>query len=122
VTPSLFAAVVMAGAAGAVARAWVGEAVLRRWPRRGLGTLAVNLSGAFLLGLWTGLPAVPAAWLEVVGTGFLGAFTTFSTWMFEVTAAWRGGGRATVVVEVGATLALGIALAALGFGLGRSWG
>lgn len=121
-TPYLFAAVVVAGAAGAVARAWVGEAVLRRWPRRGLGTLAVNLSGAFLLGLWTGSPAVPATWLEVVGTGFLGAFTTFSTWMFEVTAAWRDRRRATVVVEVGATLALGVALAALGFGLGKGWG
>ena len=121
-TPVLFAAVVLAGAAGAVARAWVGEAVLRRWPRRGLGTLAVNLSGAFVLGLWSGLPGVPAAWLEVAGTGFLAAFTTFSTWMFEVTAAWRDGGRATVVVEVGATLALGVVLAALGFGLGSGWG
>jgi len=122
VTAAVFVAVVLAGAAGAVARAWVGEAVLRRWPRRGLGTLAVNLSGAFLLGLWTGLSGVPAAWLEVAGTGFLGAFTTFSTWMFEVTAAWRDGRRSAVVVEMGATLALGVVLAALGFGLGRSWG
>ncbi len=121
-TPVLFAAVVLAGAAGAVARAWVGEAVLRRWPRRGLGTLAVNLSGAFLLGLWSGLPGVPAAWLEVAGTGFLAAFTTFSTWMFEVTEAWRDGRRSAVVVEMGATLALGVVLAALGFGLGRTWG
>jgi len=122
VTPALFAAVVVAGAAGAVARAWVGEAVRRRWPRRGLGTLAVNLSGAFLLGLWTGLPGVPATWLEVAGTGFLGAFTTFSAWMWEATAVWRDGRRSEVVVEVGMTLALGVALAALGLGLGSGWG
>lgn len=121
-TPGLFAAVVVAGAAGAVARAWVGEAVRRRWPRRGLGTLAVNLSGAFLLGLWTGLPGVPVAWLAVAGTGFLGAFTTFSTWMFEATAAWRDGQRTAVVGDVVATLTFGVALAALGLALGRGWG
>jgi len=122
VTPAVFVTLVAAGSLGAVARAWVGAAVRRRWPRPGLATLAVNLSGAFLLGLWAGLPGLPVAWIEVAGAGFLGAFTTFSTWMVEVTAAWRGGRRGAVVVELGATLALGVALAALGFALGRSWG
>lgn len=121
-TPVVFLALVAAGALGSVARAWVGAAVRRRWPRRGLGTLAVNLSGAFLLGLWGGLPDLPVAWVEVAGTGFLGAFTTFSTWMVEATAAWRGGRRGSVVAELGATLGLGVALAALGFALGRGWG
>ena len=121
-TAALFLAIVAAGAVGAVARAWVGALVLRRWPRRGLGTLVVNLTGAFLLGLWAGLPQVPAAWLEVAGTGFLGAFTTFSTWMLEATAAWREGRRGAVVVELAATLALGVAAAALAFALGRAWG
>ena len=121
-TPVVFLALVAAGAFGAVARAWVGAAVRRRWHRRGLGTLVVNLSGAFVLGLWAGAPGVPAAWLEVAGTGFLGAFTTFSTWMVEVTAAWRGGRRGSVIAELAATLALGVAAAALGFALGRGWG
>jgi fluoride exporter len=122
VTPAVFLALVAAGALGAVARAWVGASVLRRWPRRGLGTLIVNLTGAFLLGLWAGLPTVPSALLEVAGTGFLGAFTTFSTWMLEATAAWREGRRGSVVVELSATLVLGVAVAALGFALGRAWG
>lgn len=121
-TPAVFLALVAAGALGAMARAWVGASLLRRWPRRGLGTLAVNLTGAFLLGLWAGLPDVPAVWLEVAGTGFLGAFTTFSTWMLEATAAWREGRRASVVAELAATLALGVAAAALGLAFGRAWG
>ena len=121
-TPSVFLALVAAGALGAAARAWVGATVLRRWPRRGLGTLVVNLMGALLLGLWVGLPTVPAAWLEVAGTGFLGAFTTFSTWMLEATAAWREGRHGSVVLEFTATLVLGVAVAALGFALGRACG
>ncbi len=121
-TPALFLALVAAGALGAVARAWVGASVLRRWPRRGLGTLVVNLTGAFLLGLWAGLPQVPVGWLEVAGTGFLGAFTTFSTWMLEATAAWRAGSRGSVAAGLVATLVAGVASAALGFALGRAWG
>ena len=121
-TPAIFVALVAAGALGAVARAWVAASVLRRWPRRGLGTLVVNLTGAFLLGLWAALPHVPAAWLEVAGTGFLGAFTTFSSWMLEATASWREGRRGAVVAELAATLALGVAAAALGSALGRAWG
>ena len=121
-TSAVSLALVAAGALGAVARAWVAASVLRRWPRRGLGTLVVNLTGAFLLGLWAGLPHVPAVWLEVAGTGFLGAFTTFSSWMLEATAAWREGRRGAVVAELAATLALGVAAAALGSALGRAWG
>jgi len=122
VTLAVFVPLVAAGALGAVARAWVAAAIRRRWPRRGVGTLAVNLAGAFLLGLWVGLPGLPTAWLEVVGTGFLGAFTTFSTWMVEATAGWRGGRRGSVILELGAALGAGVASAALGFVLGRVWG
>lgn len=116
-TPALFLGVVVAGALGAVARAWVSGAVQRRWTRRGLGTLAVNLTGAFALGLWLGVPA-PQGWLEVVGTGFLGAFTTFSTWMVEAVLAWRDGDRRAVAAEVAATLLAGVGLLLAGTALG----
>jgi fluoride exporter len=112
VTPGLFVAVALAGAVGAVARARVGGAVQRRFARRGLGTAFVNLAGAFALGLWSALAPGPVA-LEVVGTGFLGAFTTFSTWMAEAALTWREGRRWAAAVEVVATLAGGVALAAL---------
>jgi fluoride exporter len=118
VTPAVFLGVVTAGALGAVARAWVSGAVQRRWPRRGFGTLAVNLAGAFALGLWLGGPAPPLGWLAVVGTGFLGAFTTFSTWMVEAALGWREGDRGTVVAEVVATLLAGVALLLAGVALG----
>lgn len=120
-TPVVFVTLVAAGALGAVARAWIGAAVRRRWRRRGLATLAVNLAGAFAVGLWSASP-LPEAWLAVMGTGFLGAFTTFSTWMVEVAAAGRAGRRVAAVAEAVGTLALGVALAALGFALGRGWG
>ena len=47
-----------------------------------LGTLVVNLSGAFCLGILTGA-SVTGTWLLLAGTGFLGSYTTFSTWMLE---------------------------------------
>ncbi len=46
------------------------------------GTLVVNLTGSFVLGLLTGLSVTGDA-LLLFGTGLLGAYTTFSTWMVE---------------------------------------
>jgi fluoride exporter len=122
VTPGVFLSVVAAGALGAVARARVVGAVERRWPRRGLGTLTVNLSGAFALGLWLGGSTLPFAALEIVGTGFLGAFTTFSTWMVEAVSGWREGRRWAVAVEVATTLLAGIGLLMAGAALGAAAG
>ena len=71
------------GAFGAVARFRVDAAVSARLPSDfPIGTLVVNLSGAVPLGLLVGA-AVPHRALLVLGTGFLGGYTTFSTWMVE---------------------------------------
>lgn len=79
--------VVLAGGCGGLARYWFGGAVQRRtgrsWP---IGTAAVNLLGAAGAGLLLGLDvggAASGAIPRVVGLGFLGGFTTFSTWMVE---------------------------------------
>jgi CrcB protein len=83
VSAALVAGVGLLGGAGAVARFLLDGAVSRRtggafpW-----GTLSVNLAGAFVLGVLTGA-AVHGDALELAGTGLLGAFTTFSTWMLE---------------------------------------
>jgi CrcB protein len=66
------------GALGAYARFRVAQLMRER------GTLAVNLSGAFAAGLLAGA-GVGATALMILGTGFLGAYTTFSTWMVERT-------------------------------------
>jgi CrcB protein len=71
------------GAAGAYARFAVSVAVTARRPGAyPWGTFLVNLSGGFALGVLTGL-GVGGDALLVVGTGFLGGYTTFSTWMVE---------------------------------------
>lgn len=77
----------LAGGLGAVARFVLDGALTasRSW-RHPVGTTVVNLSGSFLLGLLAGLAAgrlLPASGLLVLGTGFLGGYTTFSTAAYE---------------------------------------
>lgn len=80
---ALWAGVLVIGGLGSMARFMVDRAVARRasgsFP---VGTLTVNVSGALLLGLVTGLALSHGAAL-LVGTALLGAYTTFSTWMLE---------------------------------------
>ena len=70
-------------AAGAYTRFAVAAAVTARRPGDfPWGTFAVNLSGGFALGVLTGAGVTGSA-LFVLGTGFMGGYTTFSTWMVE---------------------------------------
>ena len=80
-------ALAVAGGLGAAARFVVDGAISagirRSYP---VGTTVVNLSGSFLLGLVTALAAahvLPVEWRAIVGVGFLGGYTTFSTASFE---------------------------------------
>ena len=71
------------GAAGAYARFAVAAAVTARRPGDfPWGTFVVNLTGGFALGVLTGA-GITGAVLFVLGTGFMGGYTTFSTWMVE---------------------------------------
>ena len=117
-TPLVALGVAAAGGAGAVARLLLDGAVSARAGRGlPLGTLVVNLSGAFLLGLLVGLAPGGDA-LEIAGTGLLGGYTTFSTWMFEShRLAEDGRGRAALANLIG-SLALGLGAAALGRAIG----
>jgi CrcB protein len=118
----LVLAVVVAGGLGAVGRFLV-DAVVRSWTRapNPLGTVVVNVTGSFALGVVTGLVlagSVPEAARLVVGTGFLGGYTTFSTASFHtVRVAERGRLGGAVVYGVG-TLAATIGAAAVGLWLG----
>lgn len=81
------------------------------------GTLVVNLSGALVLGLITGLaPSSDASLL--LGTAAVGSYTTFSTWMFETHRLVEDGEPGNAVANVVVSLVLGFALAALGRTLG----
>ena len=78
----------LAGGLGAAARFVVDGAVRARWSASvPLGTTVINVSGSLLLGVLTGLVlfhGVPSSASLVVGTGFLGGYTTFSTASVEV--------------------------------------
>jgi CrcB protein len=104
---------VAAAAIGACAR---GALLLRLNPVRGLpwGTLAVNVSGSLALGLAVELAP---AWLTVLGTGALGAYTTFSTFALEVVRLFEEGDRALAAAYVGVMLTASVAAGWLGLTL-----
>lgn len=113
-----------AGAAGAVARWLLGLAAQSLWPQPDgalapLSVLAPNLVGCFLFGALYGALhnrlhgdslIVAAAF-----TGFLGAFTTFSTFAFELTETARV--RSPLAAAIGATLHVGLGVLAVAAGL-----
>jgi len=82
-TAAVWAGVVLVGGIGSVLRFLIDRAVARRVARPfPFGTLTVNISGAALLGFLAGLALSKEAAL-LAGTAFVGAYTTFSTWMLE---------------------------------------
>lgn len=86
-TPLVFIALAFAGGIGASARMLLDGLIKSRvsgaipW-----GTIVINISGSLALGLLTGMASaqlLPEAWHLIIGTGFLGGYTTFSTASFE---------------------------------------
>jgi CrcB protein len=115
---ALWLAVGVLGGLGAIARfmldALVSSAGDGRFPR---GTLLVNLSGAFVLGLLAGIALSGDAYL-LAGTAVIGSYTTFSTWMLESHRLAEDGQRWLLWANIGLSLLLGVGAAALGRLLG----
>lgn len=84
-----------------------------------LGTLVVNLLGAFCLGLLTGL-SVTGDTLLVAGTALLGSFTTFSTVMLETERLGEEGERPLALANLGISFVGGLAAAVVGWILGAA--
>jgi fluoride exporter len=118
VTPALLIGIGLAGGAGAVARFLVDGAAGRRaataFP---LGTLVVNLTGAFALGVVAGATLDDDAY-RLVATGVIGAYTTFSTWAFESQRLGEDGELRLGGLNFAVSLALGL----LAVGAGRHAG
>ncbi len=102
-----------AGAAGTAARFLLHELAGRRFRRPVVGTLVVNLSGTLVLGVLVGA-ALDGDAYRLAGTAFLGAYTTFSTWMLETHRVADDRDRAGAWANIVVSLVLGLAIAVLG--------
>lgn len=126
-SPLVFVAVAFAGGLGATTRFGVDLLARRRFPDHPAGTFVINLSGSFLLAVVVSAvaatrPAGGEVVVAVLGTGFLGGYTTFSSAMVEVVELLdrrRCGGA--VVHAVGMLLAA-VACAGLGWWCGAQFG
>jgi CrcB protein len=110
----------LAGATGAAVRFAVAEWATKRWQSTfPLATLLINVTGAFALGLLTtaGGGALAQARL-LLGTGFLGGYTTFSTLTYDTHSLLRSGQTCAAWLNALGSLALGIAAAAVGLWCG----
>jgi fluoride exporter len=118
-TVLVWAGVVLIGGIGSVARYLVDRAVARRAARPfPFGTLAVNISGAALLGFLGGLALSKEAAL-LAGTAFVGAYTTFSTWMLETQRLGEERQMISTLANIVVSVVLGIAAAMLGQWVGE---
>lgn len=107
-------------AAGAAVGAPLRYLVDRFVQRRGdsafpWGTLTVNVAGSFLLGLLTGTNDRTITLL--VGVGFCGAFTTYSTFGYETVRLAEDGSRWYAALNVAVSLVAGLGAAVLGHAL-----
>ena len=113
--------VALGAAIGAPTRYLVDRGVqARHGSRMHWGTMLVNVGGAFVLGLLTGLAVshdVPRAVMLALGVGFCGALTTFSTFSYETLRLWEAD-RHRSVLNVVLSVAAGLGAAVVGHLLG----
>jgi CrcB protein len=121
-TAIFFLVVAAGGFVGAPSRYLLDRTVTRRinsdlpW-----GTFAINVSGSFLLGFLTGLSLshhLSDLGKALVGTGFCGAYTTFSTFTFETIRLVQDGRFLEAVGNVTISVVVGLAAATAGLALG----
>jgi CrcB protein len=116
--------VFVGGGIGSMLRLAVGTVFARSvgtaWP---YGTLTINVTGSFIIALFLTLAGerwgVSQAWRYFVATGFVGGYTTFSTFEYETLRLVETGAWAGAVAYVTASVALGFGAAATGMALGR---
>jgi CrcB protein len=81
------------------------------------GTFAVNVVGSFVLGVVVGAAASPAL-VALIGTGFCGALTTYSTFGYETVQLARGGSKLFAVFNALGSVLAGLGAAGLGLAIG----
>ena len=117
-TAPAWIAVGLLGGVAAAARFLIdAEIAARANSKFPLGILAVNLSGAFVLGVLAGA-ALHGEALAIVAGGGIGSFTTFSTWILDSHRLGEAGYASLAWLNIGLSLAAGFAAVALGHWLG----
>ncbi len=111
--------VILGALVGAPARYLIDRYVQARHPTRfPWGTFTVNVAGSFVLGLVTAA-ALPAVWLALVGTGFCGALTTYSTFSYETVRLADGRTPLLALANVGGSIGAGLAAGFAGVAIGN---
>ena len=113
------------GFLGAIARYWLGGYIaVRMGTRFPYGTFAINLSGSFLIGLVITVLTENAHWnrnwLYLIPIGFIGAYTTFSTFEYETLRSVQDGQWMMAFLNVSLSVMLGFAGVWLGAAIGRA--
>jgi CrcB protein len=121
---SRFLAVAAGGALGSMARYAVGLMIAGVWKREfPLATFLINVSGSFVLGFFAAWgmerAAIDPLWRLLVATGFLGAYTTFSTFEMETRALTEAGAMGLALLNVVGSVAAGFVAVYLGIALAR---
>jgi fluoride exporter len=116
--------VLIGGGTGALARYIAASAIMTRFGGRfPLGTLVINVTGSFLIGflmtLLTERFELDPNWRLLLVVGFLGGYTTFSSFEWETYTAVRAGGFWTGMLNVVASVMLGYVAVSFGSMLAR---
>lgn len=108
------------GGAGSVCRFAIHRGITREHPSDfPLGTFVANISGAFLIGVLHGYGA-SSDFTTIAGLGFLGGYTTFSTWMFESERLAVDGYAHGAVRNIAFSTAIGFLAVTLGVAVGQA--
>lgn len=106
------------GAAGSLVRFHLGKVLNERYAKYiPVGTLVINITGAFLLGIVV-TSVKTESWQLLFVDGFLGAYTTFSTFLYEGFMLFNEGEKRNALGYLGGSILIGV----LGFGLGTTVG
>jgi fluoride exporter len=112
--------IAIGGFIGALSRFLISTILQRSTDRFPMGTYIINLSGSFLLG-WLFGSQIGQIGILFLGTGFCGAFTTFSTLQWELIQLKQNKQPRNMILYISLTYSFGIIMASLGYLIGKMY-
>jgi CrcB protein len=113
-----FGLVAVGGAAGSMLRYW---AAVQFGASAGV-TFGVNITGALLIGLLaSSVVGTDPRWRLILASGFLGGYTTFSTWQLEALLSARTGDWKATLLNLIGSVAVGFLAVTVGYVIGMRW-